>query len=195
MATGPRAAARMREKFAPAVVTEQLLECYARLMAKRGVAPYPVTPTETRVSPDQLAASAGALSALTEVTPAHRLDGARTHAVLSLADELVEDLSLLAGWSSTFSAANDITLVIYAPGWSPEDVGARLGEIVEAAGLDAEDAADLMAVATAATPALEAQLAAGCAAILTARPVRAPFSALPAVAADALAGLRAAAVA
>ncbi|MGZ4179000.1 MAG: hypothetical protein ACXVUX_22545, partial [Solirubrobacteraceae bacterium] len=106
-----------------------------------------------------------------------------------------DDPSLLAGWASTFTGADDITLVIYAPGWSPEDVGARLGEIVGAAGLDAEDAADLMAVATAATPALEAQLAAGCGAVLTARPVRAPFSALPALAADALAGRRAVATA
>src|SRR6185437_15796371 len=39
MGTGPRAAARMREKFAPGVVTEQLLECYGRLMAARGAAP------------------------------------------------------------------------------------------------------------------------------------------------------------
>ncbi|MGZ4292667.1 MAG: glycosyltransferase [Solirubrobacteraceae bacterium] len=210
MATGPRAAARMREKFAPEVVTKKLLECYGRLMAERGVAPCRVTApasapaavvasaatgTETVVSPDQLGASAGTLSHLTAVTSAHRLDGARAHAVLSFADELVDDPSLLAGWASTFTGADDITLVIYAPGWSPEDVGARLGEIVGAAGLDAEDAADLMAVATAATPALEAQLAAGCGAVLTARPVRAPFSALPALAADALAGRRAVATA
>jgi hypothetical protein len=64
-----------------------------------------------------------------------------------------------------------------------------------AAGLGAEDAADLMAVAATATPALEAQLAAGCSAVVTRRVVHAPFTALPAVAADALPGLRAAAVA
>ena len=201
MATGPRAAARMREKFAPEVVTEQLLECYGRLMAERGVAPYRVPQaaaaeaTETLVSPDQLAENAGALSRVAVLMPTHRLDGARGHAVLSFADELVDDPSLLAGWSSTFTGADDITLVIYAPGWSPEDVGARLDEIIEATGLDAEDAADLMAVAMAATPALEAQLAAGCGAILTACPVRAPFAALPAVVAPALAGLRAAVLA
>jgi hypothetical protein len=201
MATGPGAAARMREKFAPEVVTEQLLECYGRLMAERGVAPYRVPQaaaaeaTETLVSPDQLAENAGALSRVAVLMPTHRLDGARGHAVLSFADELVDDPSLLAGWSSTFTGADDITLVIYAPGWSPEDVGARLDEIIEATGLDAEDAADLMAVAMAATPALEAQLAAGCGAILTACPVRAPFAALPAVVAPALAGLRAAVLA
>ena len=192
MATGPRAGARMREKFAPEVVTEQLLECYSRLMAERGVLPYRA---ETLVSPDQLAQSAGALSRLTQATPAQRLDGARSHAVLSFADELVGDQSLLAAWSATFTGADDITLVIYAPGWSAEDAGARLGAAVEAAGLGAEDAADLMAVATTATPALEAQLATGCSAVLTGRAVRAPFTALPAVAADALPELRAAAVA
>jgi hypothetical protein len=71
----------------------------------------------------------------------------------------------------------------------------RLGAAVEAAGLGAEDAADLMAVAAPATPALEAQLAGGCSAVLTGRTVRAAFSALPAVAADALPGLRATAAA
>ena len=195
MATGPRAAARLREKFAPEVVTEQLLECYGRLMSERGVEPYRVSVAETVATPDQLAQSAGALSQLTQPAPAQRLDGARSHAVLSFADELVDDPSLLAAWSETFSGSDDITLVIYAPGWSPEDAGARLGVAVETAGLGAEDAADLMAVATAATPALEAQLAAGASAILTGRAVRAPFTALPAAAAGQLAGLRAAAVA
>ncbi len=194
MATGPRAAARMREKFAPEIVTEQLLECYGRLMSARGVAPYRIA-AETAATPDQLAQSAGALSRLAQPAAAERLDGARAHAVLSFADELVDDPSLLAAWSETFTGADDITLVIYAPGWSPEDAGARLGPVVEAAGLGAEDAADLMAVATTATPALEAQLAAGCSAVLTGRAVRVPFTALPAVAADALPGLRAAAVA
>jgi glycosyltransferase involved in cell wall biosynthesis len=194
MATGPRAAARMREKFAPEVVTEQLLECYGRLMAERGVEPYRVA-AETPATPDQLAESAGALSRLARPSAAQRLEGARGHAVLGFADELVDDPSLLAAWSETFSGSDDVTLVIYAPGWSPEDAGARLGAAVEAAGLGADDAADLMAVATAATPALEAQLAAGASAVLTGRAVRAPFTALPAVAADALPGLRAVAVA
>jgi glycosyltransferase involved in cell wall biosynthesis len=210
MATGPRAAARMREKFAPEVVTEQLLECYGRLMSERGVAPYRLAPraapaepfapgattvTETVVSPDQLADSAGALARVTAVAPAQRLDGARAHAVLAFADELVGDPSLLAGWAATFTGADDITLVIYAPGWSTDDAGARLGSVVEAAGLGADDAADLMAVAATATPALEAQLAAGCSAVLTACAPPAPFTALPTVAADAMAGLRAVAIA
>ena len=202
MATGPRAAARMREKFAPEVVTQQLLECYGRLMAERGVVPYVVEEpaasaavSETVASPDQLAESAGVLSRLAAVTPAQRLDGARAHAVLSFADELVNDPSLLAAWAQTFTGADDLTLVIYAPGWSPEDAGARLGPLVEAAGLGAEDAADLMAVATTPTPALEAQLAEGCSAVLTGRALRVPFTALPAVRADALPGLRAVAVA
>jgi glycosyltransferase involved in cell wall biosynthesis len=199
MATGPRAAARMREKFAPDIVTEQLLACYGRLMAQRGVGSYrvaaaePVASPETVASPAQLAQSAGALSALAQPTATARLDGARGHAVLSFADELVTDPSLLAAWSGTFTGADDITLVIYAPGWSAEDAGARLGAAVEAAGLGTEDAADLMAVATAATPALEAQLAGGCSAVLSRRAVRAPFTALPVVGADALPGLRAAA--
>jgi hypothetical protein len=195
MATGERAAARMREKFAPEVVTDQLLESYARLMAGRGVAPYRLAAVETAASPDQLAQSAGELSRLTEPAAAQRLDGARSHAVLSFADELVDDPSLLAAWAHTFTGADDITLVIYAPDWSAEDAGARLGAAVEAAGLGAEDAADLMAVAATATAALEAQLAAGCSAVVTRRVVHAPFTALPAVAADALPGLRAAAVA
>ena len=73
---------------------------------------------------------------------------------------------------------------------SEQDAGARLGAAVEAAGLGTEDAADLMAVATTPTPALEAQLAAGASAVLTGRSVRAPFTALPAVGAAALPGLQ-----
>ena len=200
MATGPRAAARMREKFAPESVTERLLECYGRLMSERGRAPHVIEPpapstgatgdmADTVTSADELARAAQALTGLLPTPSAQRLDGTRAHAVLGYADELVADPSLLAAWSATFTAADPVTLVIYAPGWTEHDAADRLGPAVDAAGLDGDDAADLLAIATTATPALEQALAAGCGAVLTHRPVRTPFSALPALPADAVAGL------
>ena len=125
MATGPRAAARMREKFAPEIVTEQLLECYGRLMVRARRRAVPDRRRDRGDARTSWRRAPAPLSRLAQPVAAERLDGARAHAVLSFADELVDDPSLLAAWSETFTGADDITLVIYAPGWSPEDVGAR----------------------------------------------------------------------
>jgi hypothetical protein len=201
MATGPSAAARMREKFAPEHVTERLLQCYGRLMAERGRAPHQIaTPgsvvvaavaeTNTLTSADELARNAQALTELIATAPAARLDGARAHAVLAFAEELVSDPSLLAAWSAAFTGGDDVSLVIYAPGWTAREAESRLAPAVQTANLDGEDGADLLAIATTATPTFEAQLVAGCSAVLTHRLVRTPFEALRTLPADAVAGLQ-----
>jgi glycosyltransferase involved in cell wall biosynthesis len=188
MAAGTRAAARMRQKFDPQLVTEQLLECYGRLMATRGVAPHRVR--ETAATPAELAHTATALSQVVGAAAPHQIDGARSRAVVAFAGELADDPELLSAWARTFDGSDDITLVIYAPDWSADDAGLKLGPIVEQAGLDGDDGADLLALAIPATPQLEAQLAAGSCAVLSRRPVRAPFSALTTVDEGSIALLR-----
>jgi Glycosyl transferases group 1 len=142
MATGARAAERMRERFSPGVVTERLLDCYARLLHDRRREP---------------------------------IAGARGTAVLAFADELLADPDLLAQWSQTTSGADDVTLVIYAPDWTAEEAAERLQPVVAVAGLDTEDAADLLAIAVPRSETAEARLAAGADAVLSRTAAPAPF--------------------
>lgn len=188
MATGARAAATIRERFAPELVTGRLLECYGRLMAQRGVAAPATDPApEIETTPEQISATATRLAEIAAAPPARPIDGARSRAVLAFADELVADPSLLAAWSAAFDGADDVTLVIYAPDWSAERAGESLGPVVVQAGLDGEDAADLLALATPATVALEASLARGASAVLTTHAPRPPFAALARVDAESVA--------
>jgi len=113
-------------------------------------------------------------------TPAG-IAGARRTAVMAFADELVSDPALLHRWAETFDARDEVTLVIHAPGWTLEEADARLSPLVAQAGLDGDDAADLLALALPASAETEAQLAAGAHAILSRRPSRAPFHGLPTV--------------
>jgi hypothetical protein len=64
-------------------------------------------------------------------------------AVLAFADELVAHPELLAAWGAVFTGADPATLVIQAP----VELNERLLVAVGAAGLDGEEAADLVAVA------------------------------------------------
>ncbi|MFL5832272.1 MAG: glycosyltransferase [Solirubrobacteraceae bacterium] len=146
MATGPRAAERMRDRFSPQVVTERLLSCYAKLLHGRRREP---------------------------------ISGARGTAVIAFADELLADPDLLQEWSEHVSASDDVTLVIYAPDWTAEDAAQRLAPAVARAGLDGEDAADLLAIAVPKSDTAEARLAAGADGLLSRRPAPAPFDRLP----------------
>jgi glycosyltransferase involved in cell wall biosynthesis len=145
ISTGDRAAARMREMFSPAVVTERLLDCYARLMATR----------------ERTAPAAG------------RIEGARGTAVLAFAGELIADPSLLRSWGESFSDSDDVTLVIHAPGWSEDEVAAKVGAAVAEAGLDGDTAPDLLAWTQ--------PLSGGADAVLSRNDPPAPFADLPRV--------------
>jgi hypothetical protein len=185
MASGDRAASTIREQFAPEVVTGRLLDCYARLMPERGVpVPAAAPAEEIEATPEEIAQTARRLAEAVADPPSHSIEGARTHAVLAFADEVVADPSLLSAWSDAFDGSDDVTLVIYAPDCSPERAGERLGPAVARAGLDSEDAADLVALATPATVALEASLARGASAVLTEHSPRPPFAALARVDAE-----------
>lgn len=68
----------------------------------------------------------------------------RAAAVLAFADELVEDPSLLTAYGRELSADDDVTLLIHAPAAHVEELGAALSRAVAEAGLDGDDAADLL---------------------------------------------------
>ncbi len=112
------------------------------------------------------------------------IDGARRTAVLAFADELIADPALLAGWGESFDGRDEVTLVIHAPDWTSEEAAAKLGPLVATAGLDGGDAADLLALASPASAETDARLAAGARAILSRRPVPAPFDGLQTVGGD-----------
>jgi glycosyltransferase involved in cell wall biosynthesis len=118
------------------------------------------------------------------------IDGARRAAVLAFADELLTDPSLLRAWARTFDGADEITLVIHVPSWSAEEVDLKLGPVVAQAGLDSDDAADLLAYTVDSSVAVECHLAAGVNAILSRHRRPAPFDQLPMVDETSLAALR-----
>jgi hypothetical protein len=63
-------------------------------------------------------------------------------AVLAYAEELIADVRLLETWRDSFSADDKVTLVIHTPAYATE----RLIAAVSRAGLDGDDAADMVAV-------------------------------------------------
>ena len=72
------------------------------------------------------------------------LTGARAVAVLALADELLDGPALLQAWGDEFDGSDDVTLVIAVPAPALEQTAAALSELAAAAGLDGDDAADLL---------------------------------------------------
>jgi hypothetical protein len=173
MASGVRAASRMREKFSPQSITERLLHTYDRLMAARA---------------KTVAIDTGA--PLRHERRSSHIEGARETAVLAFADELAADPSLLRLWAQTFDGNDPITLVIHAPGWSGEDVARTIGPLVERAGLDTHDAADLLAQAVPASPEVDEHLAADASAVLTRLHRPAPFDALRTIDEESILDLR-----
>src|SRR5579884_178602 len=79
--------------------------------------------------------------------PPDPLTGARRFVTLARAEELVATPELLAAYAQCFSAADDATLLVHAPGWSAEEAGGRLAGPVAATGLSGERAADVLVLA------------------------------------------------
>jgi glycosyltransferase involved in cell wall biosynthesis len=140
----------------------------------------------------QIGTRAGWMPVFAAAPPVTRaaIDGARRTAVVAFADELLSQPTLLQRWAETFDARDDVTLVIHAPGWTIDEADAKLSPLVTQAGLDGDNAADLLALALPASADTEAQLAAGAQAILSQRPARAPFHDLPVVDAGSVSRLR-----
>jgi glycosyltransferase involved in cell wall biosynthesis len=122
------------------------------------------------------ARAAGWIASPAPAAPA-RIDGARAFATLADGAELAERPELLAAYACAFSATDDATLVIRLG--SEPDALDRLQAAVAAAGLDGEDAADLLAV-----PADAPLPASAVDAVLSARLPEGPLAALPSADAD-----------
>ncbi len=158
-AAGPRAAARVREIFDPEVVVPRLLDCYDRLL---GSAPF--KPATAPATPAPAAPT--------------RIDGAKEHAVLAFADELSADDELLGVFCSTFGGEDPVTLVIYAPDSTEDEVAERLGPALARAGADEPGAADMLAIAVPASSDVERTIASGVHGVLTRRTLDEPYAQL-----------------
>lgn len=86
------------------------------------------------------------------------LDDARGFVALVSAGELLEDPTLLTGVSERFSARDDVSFLIHAPGWNADALMGALPRVLAAVGLDRADAPDLLALLDAAGPAAVAGL-------------------------------------
>lgn len=80
---------------------------------------------------------------------ATRVTGARRFAVLASAADLIADAALLRAFADSFAAADDATLVVHGAG---DDLPA-LEQAIAAAGLDGDDAPDMLALVGEADPA------------------------------------------
>ncbi len=72
------------------------------------------------------------------------MDATRSFTTLAFADELAAEPQRLAAYARTFGGADDATLVVYARGLDPAAAAAQLEEAVRLAGVDGEDAADVL---------------------------------------------------
>jgi hypothetical protein len=134
------------------------------------------------------AAAAGPAPAVVAERP--RIEGARAFVTLADAAELGARPELLAAYARVFGAADDATLVIRLG--SDEEALDALQAAVAAAGLDGEDAADLLAVPAEGPAALSlAALAPSVDAVLSATLPEGPLAALPCADADGVAALAA----
>jgi hypothetical protein len=96
-------------------------------------------------------------------------------AVLEL-DELIGDPSLLRDVAGEFSADDDLTLLLRAPGHDPAALIPEVAPLLAAAGLDAPGSVDILALLDPVPPAL---LAPRVGAILTRRPPHPHFAQHP----------------
>jgi hypothetical protein len=155
----------------------------------------PLVEAMTRTDPKQRVTDTAALHALVEsadeVEAARRtveerfpakpvqLHGARSHAVLAFADELIENPQLLEAYAAEFGPDDDATLVVYAPDGDPAELEPRLLEALASVGLGNGRCPDLLALVTPREADAEAGLAQAVQAIHTDREQPAPFDRLP----------------
>ena len=70
--------------------------------------------------------------------------GARGFIIVAYAEELADHPPMLAAYGDAFGPGDDATLLIVARDWSGEEAMSRLEPAVAAAGLDSDDAPDLL---------------------------------------------------
>jgi FkbM family methyltransferase len=79
-------------------------------------------------------------------TAANEELGTRSFVTVAFARELIETPQLLGAYAARFDAADDATLVLYAPDEDPALVAAALRATLEQTGADGDDGPDLMAL-------------------------------------------------
>ncbi len=111
--------------------------------------------------------------------PAVRLDPTRRFATVAFADELVERPELLRTYAGTFTAADDATLIVYAPGLDGNGLLALAERAVEAAGIDGDALPDVLLPALAGSPEADQALAERASAVLSEWPPVGALGRLP----------------
>ena len=96
---------------------------------------------------------------------------------LVFADELCADPGLLDLYLGRFGNDPDAVLVVYAPGWTPEQAEERIGPIVEAAGAAASKA-QVTALTVARTDENDSAVAASVTVLISHREHTGPFASL-----------------
>jgi hypothetical protein len=104
------------------------------------------------------------------------LDGLRRFVALVEIDELLDDRWPLVELAREFSAADDVTVLLRAPGRDPDGLIGELQPLLAQAGLDAAGSVDMLALVDPVPPALVADQVG---AILTRRPPQAAFVDIP----------------
>lgn len=110
--------------------------------------------------------------------------------VLAFADELTATPALVHAWSQTFGPKDAVTLIIHPGRIPPNEIEDHLLRAIDAAGIAADTALDLQALAGPLSDVQEAELAVRCAYALTEAGLREPFGMLTPVARRELPALR-----
>lgn len=118
-------------------------------------------------------------------------DEVRRVVIVAFLDELLRQPALLGAFAEQFGDDDDVTLVVHAPGWSAEDLMARLGPLLARRGLDGVDSADLVGNAVVPNPRADRLLAEYVDGLLTEAEPPPPFAHLPRYGANDLRRLRA----
>lgn len=79
--------------------------------------------------------------------PAVGLDGVRSFVTVAVADEIVRAPRLVAEYAQHFGAADDATLVLYAPDYGTGNSAEAVVGVVQELGLDTPDGPDMMLIA------------------------------------------------
>jgi predicted O-methyltransferase YrrM len=114
----------------------------------------------------------------------------RRAAVIAFADELMETPTLLAAFVKTFTDADDVTLILYAPAADGNAVATAVARAAEQMGVDLASGPDVVVFATPGDQYSQDQLLRHCRAIFSEVRTRALYPALPVFGAADLALLR-----
>lgn len=102
----------------------------------------------------------------------------RGETVAAFADEVVERPELLAEFAGRFGPDDDATLLLYAPGWTPDALLAGAERAVEEAGLG-DRVPDILLAALAGSPVADREIAARASSVLSDWPTVGPIGRLP----------------